>query len=282
MVRRARAGRRHRPDLAGPDGQPAVVERLAQRQGDRRVAVPAEVDHGRVRSEQVERELQPGRRGAGVEDQVEVAGRVLGPGERRARAARPARPGPGSGRPGSRTRPGSGRAAGPTHAPTMPAPTTATRSPTSGAPSHSALTAVSTVPASTARRAGTPSGTTVTAAAGHDVPRLVRVEAEDGAPQQTGRPGLDDADVEVAVLHRPGEVALLERRPHRLALARRHAAAEDQGLRAAADARDRACGRRRRPGRGRRGRPGGSRPRPAPGPRRRARSLPPWSALLRA
>ena len=53
-----------------------------------------------------------------------------------------------------------------TQHPTMPAPTTATRSPRSGRASHSALTAVSTVPASTARRGGTPSGTTVTAVAG--------------------------------------------------------------------------------------------------------------------
>jgi hypothetical protein len=48
----------------------------------------------------------------------------------------------------------------------MPPPTTAIRSPTSGAASHTAFTAVSTVPASTARPAGTPSGTTVTADAG--------------------------------------------------------------------------------------------------------------------
>ena len=48
----------------------------------------------------------------------------------------------------------------------MPAPITVTRSPTSGAASHSALTAVSTVPASTARAAGTPSGTGTTALAG--------------------------------------------------------------------------------------------------------------------
>src|SRR6185436_14244418 len=53
-----------------------------------------------------------------------------------------------------------------TQQPTIPAPTTATRSPTSGAASHNALTAVSTVPASTARDSGTPSGTTVTAPAG--------------------------------------------------------------------------------------------------------------------
>ena len=53
-----------------------------------------------------------------------------------------------------------------TQQPTIPAPTTATRSPTSGGASHRALTAVSTVPASTARAGGTSSGTTVTAPAG--------------------------------------------------------------------------------------------------------------------
>src|SRR3954447_6589090 len=53
-----------------------------------------------------------------------------------------------------------------TQQPTIPAPTTATRSPTSGGASHNAFTAVSTVPASTARAGGTPSGTTVTAPAG--------------------------------------------------------------------------------------------------------------------
>src|SRR3954447_25202143 len=53
-----------------------------------------------------------------------------------------------------------------TQQPTIPAPTTATRSPTSGAASHRALTAVSTVPASTARAGGTSSGTTLTAPAG--------------------------------------------------------------------------------------------------------------------
>ena len=53
-----------------------------------------------------------------------------------------------------------------TQQPTIPAPTTATRSPISGGASHKALTAVSTVPASTARAGGTSSGTTVTAPAG--------------------------------------------------------------------------------------------------------------------
>ena len=55
-------------------------------------------------------------------------------------------------------------------------------------------------------------------------------------PRSAGGPSLDDADVEVAVLHRAREVAVLERRAHRRVLARRHAAAEHQRLGAAADA----------------------------------------------
>ena len=107
-----------------------------------------------------------------------------------------------------------------TQQPTMPAPTTATRSPT--------------------QRGGVPQrvdggldragehGALGRHVVGHhddgvgrdDVRRLVRVEAEHGAPQQVGGPVLDDADVEVAVLHRAREVALLERRPHHGVLAR--------------------------------------------------------------
>ena len=45
--------------------------------------------------------------------------------------------------------------------PTRPAPITATRSPRRGPASQIPLIAVSTVPVSTARRAGTSSGTTV-------------------------------------------------------------------------------------------------------------------------
>ena len=53
-----------------------------------------------------------------------------------------------------------------TQHPTMPAPTTVTRSPIRGGASQSALTAVSMVPASTARAGGTSSGTGTTAEAG--------------------------------------------------------------------------------------------------------------------
>ena len=73
--------------------------------------------------------------------------------------------------------------------------------------------------------------------AGRDHVRgLVRVQAEDGSTEQPGGTVLDDAHVEVAVLHRSGKFALLERRAHRGVLARGHAAGEDQGLGAPADA----------------------------------------------
>ena len=65
----------------------------------------------------------------------------------------------------------------------------------------------------------------------------MRVEAEDGAAAQLRRPLLHGADVQVAVLDRPGEVALLERCAHPRVLVRRHAAPEHQRLGAAADAR---------------------------------------------
>ena len=94
-----------------------------------------------------------------------------------------------------------------TQHPTMPAPTTAIRSPTSGAASHSAFTAVSTVPASTARRAGTRSGHRRHGRGRHHEPVLMRVQAEDRPSKQVGGPGLHLADVEVPVLHRPGEVS---------------------------------------------------------------------------
>ena len=68
----------------------------------------------------------------------------------------------------------------------------------------------------------------------HDVRRLVGEQTEDGAPPQLVGTAVDDADVEVAVLHRAGEVALLERRPHHVVLALRDSATEHQSLGAAA------------------------------------------------
>ena len=168
------------------------------------------------------RALQPGRGRAGVHDQVALAGARRPAGRSRRRARRRRRPAAGS----TSTRVTcdareSGASSRATQQPTMPAPTTVTRSPTSGAASHSALTAVSTVPASTARRRRH------AVRARRSPPRPARRSAVwCGYRQKTVRPSrsrrtlLDDADVEVAVLHRPREVALLERRPHRGVLAR--------------------------------------------------------------
>jgi hypothetical protein len=71
---------------------------------------------------------------------------------------------------------------------------------------------------------------------GHDVARLVRVQAEHDPPFEVARALLDDADVEVPVLHRSREVALLERRPHPGVLVRGDLAAEHESLGPAADA----------------------------------------------
>ena len=71
----------------------------------------------------------------------------------------------------------------------------------------------------------------------HHVSGLVRIQAEDRAAAQLRRSLLHGADVEVAVLDRPREIPLLERRPHRRVLAGRHTATKHQCLGAAADAR---------------------------------------------
>jgi hypothetical protein len=63
----------------------------------------------------------------------------------------------------------------------------------------------------------------------------VRVQAEDRPADEIGRSVFDQADREVPVLHGGGELALLERSTHGDVLALRHAAAEDEGLGAAAD-----------------------------------------------
>lgn len=142
------------------------MEGFPQRQADPPVPVPAQLQHGALRGEEFQRACEPLFGGAGVHDQIEVAHRLLG--EREAHPERPrdlrARRSSAS---TSCTRTAGNRAStAATEAPTIPAPTTAIRSPSRGAASHAAFTAVSTVPASTARGAGTPSGTGVTALAG--------------------------------------------------------------------------------------------------------------------
>ena len=199
------------------------------------VAVPAQVEDRALGGEQVEGPLEPGGGGAGVHDEVPaaLARRRAGRSRRPAPPRRPRREGSTSTRvtcaPGIRA---SSRA---TQQPTIPAPTTATRSPTSGRGVPQGVDRG--LDGAGEHRAG---GGHVVGHHGHgagrdDVRGLVRVEAEDRAAAQPGGAALDDADVEVAVLHRPREVALLERRAHRGVLAARDAAAEDQRLGAAAD-----------------------------------------------
>jgi hypothetical protein len=72
--------------------------------------------------------------------------------------------------------------------------------------------------------------------AGTTVAGLVRVEGEDEAAFEIRRTLFHLADAGVAVLHRRGKAPVLEGRAHALELARRHAAAEDERLGAAADA----------------------------------------------
>ena len=146
------------------------------------------------------------------------------------------------------SQPGMRPASHATRHPTAPAPTTATRSPGSDAASHTPLSAVSRLAASTARPAGTSSGTTCTALGRHHVARLVRVQAEHRAAPAARRPLLDTPHVGVAVLHRRREVARLKRRAHPLVFCRRHAAVEHQRLGAAADAAVAACAPPRRDG----------------------------------
>ena len=214
------------------------MERLPERQRDAAVAVPAQLDHLALVGEQLQRRGSAPRRSRwrARRGRSRPRRRRVRRTRRRARRRRPPRAGSTS---TSWTRtPGMRASSAATQQPTIPPPTTAIRSPTSGAASHRALTAVSTVPASTARAAGTASGTTVTAPAG----TTYRVRC--GARQNTVRPTspagpvLHLADVEVAVLDGRRELADLERRPHPGVLARGHAAAEDEGLGAAADRRE--------------------------------------------
>ena len=235
-VRRALAGRRDRPDLAGAEPQPARVERAAEREPHLGVAVPAELEHRALGREQVQRALEPGRRRARVHDQVAAAGGVVR--LREADAERGRDLGPRRVHVDERDldRREAGQQAGDAAADHP------------GADDGDAVADQrGRVPERVDRRldgAGEHRargrhvvGHDGHGAGRHDVRRLVRVQAEDRAAAQLRRAVLDGADAEVAVLDRPREVALLERRPHRRVLARRHAAPEHQRLGAAADAR---------------------------------------------
>src|SRR3954451_19212810 len=74
-------GRGDGADLARPDRQAPRVERLPERQRDRAVAVPAQLDHLALVGQQFERARQPFAGRTGVHDQVTVARGVGGGGE---------------------------------------------------------------------------------------------------------------------------------------------------------------------------------------------------------
>ena len=234
----AAAGCGHRADLAGADRQPVGVERAARATSVTSVS-PYQLSSTTVPSgdEQVERELQPGRRWRWCARRGPPPRRVV-------RAARTRRPSAAatSARDGSTStrvtrRPGSAASSRATQQPTMPGADD--RDPVAderagvpqrvdrgldGAGQHRALGRHAVGHHGARPRPGT------------TYARLVRVQAEHRAAAQRGGSLLDHADVEVAVLHRSGEVAVLEGRAHRVALARGHAAVEDQRLGAAADA----------------------------------------------
>ena len=211
------------------------MERAPERQPNVGVAVPAEVDDRALGAEQVERALEPRGRRAGVHDQVAIA---RGLGRRREVDAERARH---IGSPGNDVY---------------------ERDLHRRKPAQEACDAAADHPGAddgdpvAHKGRGVPQGVDgglddtgehgscgwhVLGHDGHRAGRnhiggLVRVQAEDRPAVQIGRALLYDADVEVAVLDGPREVSLLERRPHRGVLARRHAAAEHQRLGATADA----------------------------------------------
>ena len=199
------------------------MERATQRKLDLAVAVPAEVDDRALGCEQVERPLEPGGRRAGVHDQVATVGGVGR--QREVDADR-------------------GRDIGPAgidvyecdlhrREPAQQACDAAADHPCAddGDPVAEQW---SSVPQGVdggldgAREHGTSGrnalGHDGHCAGRHHVGSLVGVQAEDSAAGQLRWSLLHGADVEVAILDRPWEIPLLEGRPHRSVLARRHAA----------------------------------------------------------
>src|SRR5262245_11982374 len=85
----ARALRRgHRPDLRRLQRQAPAVERAAERNGGRLVAVPARLDDRRLDARELERRLEPRAAAARVDDDVDVAARSCGRTKRHAERAR--------------------------------------------------------------------------------------------------------------------------------------------------------------------------------------------------
>src|SRR4029077_20494792 len=82
---RAPAGR-NLSDLGGQDPQAAVVKGGAELDGCRPVAIPAELNDGRLEAGTADGGIEAGAGGAGMEHDVGIGGRVLGPGKAEAPA----------------------------------------------------------------------------------------------------------------------------------------------------------------------------------------------------
>ena len=234
--RRARRAGATAPTWLAADGQPAGVEGLAERHRHRPVAEPAQLDHLALGAEQLPApgSARPGSRWRAAPGRSRRRRRP-GCGTRTPSAAATAARA-GSGRPAAPGRPGSPASSRATQQPTMPAPSTAIRSPISGAG----------VPQRVQRglhRAGQhrPGGrhpvrhARCTAAAGTTYRSWCGYRQNTVRPSSPAGPLLDQPDVEIAVLHRRRELAVLERGAHRRVLAGRHPAAEHQRLGAPAD-----------------------------------------------
>ena len=199
------AGRGDRPDLARAQAEAARVEGAARREPHLGVAVPAQVEHGALRREQLERALEPGGCRARVHDQVTSAGGVLRPREAGLERRRDL---------GPRLvdvdeRDFERREAG--------------EQPRDAAADHPGADDGDAVADQGGRipegvdggldgsgehraRGRHPVGHDRHRVSGHDVRRLVRVQAEHRAAAQLRRALLDSADAQIAVLDRPREV----------------------------------------------------------------------------
>ena len=212
------------------------MEPASKRELNLRVAVPAEVDDGSLRGEQLKRALEPSGGGAGVHNQVTTASGLAR--QREVDTKRRRNLGPTCVDVDERDmRP---------REPSQQACHAAAHH-TGADNRHPVAEQRLGVPQRVDRGLDGPgkNGTRSRHALRHDrhgarrhhVGGLMRKETEDGSAAQFRRSVLHRADVEVAVLDRRWELSLLKRRAHRGVLAWRHAATEHQCLSAATDAR---------------------------------------------
>src|SRR5260221_11855751 len=229
------SGRGPGADVRRAQGQPPAVELLAERRRDRRRAVPAELDDRRLEAGEGERRRQACPAAAGMDDEIGIAGRLGGRGEGAAeRGSKGAPTGIGVDERDARARQPRRQRCDETADDAGTDDCAAIADERSGIPQrvdrrlhvggeHRALIR---------QRIGKRQH----GIRGHVVAVLMRMEAEDATADRADRPGLDDANRGVAVFDRRGKFAILEGTAHRLVLARRYLAPEDEAFGAPADA----------------------------------------------